>query len=90
MSVSESALPLRDLVHRAARQSLPRRRAWGLAVVALCTLAMVAALSPLIAVLTYTVGRGISAWSVDFFTHLPVPAGIGLTGGASPTRSSDR
>ncbi len=81
MSVSESTLSLREVVHRTARQSLPRRRAWGIVVMTLCTLAGLAALSPLIAVLAYTAGRGISAWSVDFFTQLPVPAGLGLTGG---------
>jgi phosphate transport system permease protein len=30
----------------------------------------------LLAVVAYTVGRGIGAWSVAFFTHLPTPAGI--------------
>jgi phosphate transport system permease protein len=76
MSVAEPPIADRLLIQRAARQSLPRRRIWGRVVVALCILTTLAALSPLIAVLGYTVGRGISAWSVNFFTQLPTPPGI--------------
>jgi phosphate transport system permease protein len=42
----------------------------------LCVLCIVAALIPLVAIVGYTVDRGIRAWSVAFFTHLPTPAGI--------------
>ena len=76
MSVAQAPLSDRLLIQRAARRSLPRRRIWGYVVVGLCILAALAALSPLIAVLAYTVVRGIPAWSVDFFTQLPVPPGI--------------
>ncbi|MGO8687318.1 MAG: phosphate ABC transporter permease PstA [Candidatus Dormibacteria bacterium] len=76
MSLAEAPTSNRLLIQRAARRSLPRRRLWGYVVVGLCILATLAALSPLVAVLAYTVGRGVSAWSVDFFTQLPTPPGI--------------
>ncbi|MHB8717589.1 MAG: phosphate ABC transporter permease PstA [Candidatus Dormibacteria bacterium] len=66
----------RLLIQRTARRSLARRRAASSVVIAVCALAALAALSPLIAVLGYTVGRGIPAWSTSFFTHLPTPPGI--------------
>jgi phosphate transport system permease protein len=31
---------------------------------------------PLVAIIGYTIKRGVHAWSVGFFTHLPTPAGI--------------
>ena len=41
-----------------------------------CGLAAAAALAPLIAVVGYTIRRGIGAWGVDFFSHMPTPPGV--------------
>ena len=66
----------RQEIRRASATSLRRRRtvsalvAWG------CGIALVLAIVPLVVIIAYTVHRGISAWSVGFFTHLPTPAGI--------------
>lgn len=42
----------------------------------LCWGCLLGALVPLVAVLAYTAQRGIGAWRVAFFTHLPTPPGI--------------
>jgi phosphate transport system permease protein len=66
----------REQIRRASKSSLGRRRlvsalvAWG------CGVALVLAIVPLVVIIAYTVQRGLSAWSVGFFTHLPTPAGI--------------
>ncbi|MGC2296940.1 MAG: phosphate ABC transporter permease PstA [Candidatus Dormiibacterota bacterium] len=63
-------------IHASASSSLRRRKITGTVARALCTVAMAGALATLLAVIVYTVGRGIGAWSAAFFTHLPTPAGI--------------
>lgn len=69
-------LARRAEIHEAAARSLGARRARGTLAVALCWVAVAAAAAPLVSVLVYTVARGISAFSADFFTQLPTPAGI--------------
>jgi phosphate transport system permease protein len=63
-------------VQRVAAGSLHRRQRRSFVAIVLCLLCVVAALIPLVAIVGYTVDRGIGAWSVAFFTHLPTPAGI--------------
>lgn len=63
-------------IYASAASSLRRRQITGMIARALCTVATVGAVTTLLAVIAYTVGRGIGAWSVAFFTHLPTPAGI--------------
>lgn len=63
-------------IHASAASSLRRRKITGAIARSLCTIATIGALMTLLAVVAYTVGRGIGAWSVAFFTHLPTPAGI--------------
>lgn len=46
---------------------------------ALCGVAVLAILGPLLAVVGYTIERGIGAWSVGFFTHVSAP--MGMSGG---------
>ena len=41
-----------------------------------CRLCLAVGIIPLLGVIAYVVIRGISAWTVAFFTHLPTPAGI--------------
>ena len=75
MSVAAAAIgSRRELVQRTARRSLPRRQLMGRIVIALSVVAVIGAVAPLFAVLAYTVGRGISSLSPDFFINLPTPA----------------
>ncbi len=62
---------------RLASQSSLRRRRFVSALIAWwCGLALLIAIVPLVVVVGYTAERGLSAWSSDFFTNLPTPAGI--------------
>lgn len=69
-------------VQLSARRSLPRRRLVGRSAEGLCSLAVLAGVAPLGALLYYTVVRGAHALSVGFFIHAPLPPGI-PGGGAS-------
>lgn len=69
-------LSRRKAVQDAVSANLGRRKAVAKVAAGLCFSAIVAALIPLVAILVYTIRRGISAWSVAFFAHLPTPAGI--------------
>jgi len=64
------------MVRRASRSTLRRRRLVGNTTRLACYLALVIALVPLVALLSYTVERGVSGLSVDFFSQLPVPEGV--------------
>lgn len=66
----------RGEIQRTAAASLRRRQTLSKVGIVACVACLGIALVPLVAVLTYVVGKGISAWSADFFTHLPTPAGI--------------
>ena len=63
-------------IHRIAAASLNRRQIYSRIAITICGICLLIALIPLVAVIAYTVQRGIQAWSVDFFTKLPTPAGI--------------
>lgn len=69
-------LTRRAEVQKIAAGSLHRRQRRSLIAIGICIACVVAALVPLIAIVAYTVQRGIGAWSVAFFSHLPTPAGI--------------
>src|SRR5512144_3173269 len=56
-----------------------RRKAVDLVARGLCVVATGVAIVPLVSVLVYVAGSGISGLSWDFFTHLPAP--VGETGG---------
>jgi phosphate transport system permease protein len=66
----------RQEIQRTAAASLARRKVYSKIALIICGVFLGLALVPLVAVLAYTFERGIQAWSVDFFTHLPTPAGI--------------
>ena len=80
--MTASSVTRRAEIHASAARSLRRRQISGAVATTLCALSMVGALATLFAVIAYTVFRGIGAWSVGFFTHLPTPAGI-VGGGIS-------
>ncbi len=63
-------------IRRAFQASLRRRKLVSALVAWFCGVALIIAVIPLVIVIGYTAKRGFSAWSSDFFTHLPTPAGI--------------
>jgi phosphate transport system permease protein len=69
-------LARREEIQRLASGSERRRKIYSGVAMAICGVFLVVALVPLVSVLAYTVQRGIHAWSADFFSHLPTPAGI--------------
>jgi phosphate transport system permease protein len=72
----EAVARRRRVVRRASRSTLRRRRVGGSAIRIACYLALVIALVPLVALVSYTIERGVSGLSVGFFTQLPVPQGV--------------
>ncbi len=66
----------RELVRRSARRSLARRRIIGRIAIVLCVVAVAISLTPLVALVAYTVSRGAKALSWAFLTHVPTPPGI--------------
>lgn len=69
-------LTRRAEVQRVAEKTLRRRQLTSRVAVIGCVLCVAAAIVPLVAIIGYTIQRGLQAWSVAFFTHLPAPAGI--------------
>jgi phosphate transport system permease protein len=72
----EAVARRRRIVRRASRSTLRRRRVMGNATRIACYLALVIALVPLVALVSYTIERGVSGLSRDLFTQLPVPFGV--------------
>ncbi|HVB91703.1 MAG TPA: phosphate ABC transporter permease PstA [Acidimicrobiales bacterium] len=66
----------REEIQKLASGSERRRKIYSGVGLSICGMFLVVALIPLISVLAYTVQRGVQAWSADFFSHLPTPAGI--------------
>jgi phosphate transport system permease protein len=63
----------REVVRQASRATLRRRRVVGNGTRIACYLALVMALIPLVALISYTIERGVQGLSVAFFTQSPVP-----------------
>jgi phosphate transport system permease protein len=72
----DAAARRRRIVRHASRTTLRRRRTLGTTTRIACYLALVIALIPLVALISYTIERGVSALSVDLFTQMPVPPGV--------------
>lgn len=66
----------RDEIQKLATASENRRKIYSKIGLTICGLFLLIALIPLVSVLAYTIQRGVHAWSVDFFSKLPTPAGI--------------
>jgi phosphate transport system permease protein len=66
----------RHLVRSSSSGTLPRRRLTSRLAQLLCTLAVLVGLAPLVALLYYTVARGIRTISASFLTHSPTPPGV--------------
>lgn len=74
--IADATATRRATIHAAARRSLDRRRVYNHIWVGLCWVAVIAAAAPIVSVLEYTIRQGLPAWTIDFFTQLPTPAGI--------------
>jgi phosphate transport system permease protein len=72
----EAVARRRRVVRRASRSTLRRRRLVGNSTRLACYLALLIALVPLVALVSYTIERGVSGLSRDLFTQLPVPFGV--------------
>ena len=69
-------LTRRAEVQHIAEKTLGRRQLASRVALIVCVVCVVVALVPLVAIVGYTVDASLAAWSADFFTHLPTPAGI--------------
>ncbi|MHB8681550.1 MAG: phosphate ABC transporter permease PstA [Acidimicrobiales bacterium] len=76
VTLDDMAARRRALIHDTAARSLRRRYLTGRVMRMVCLACLVATLIPLALLVGYTVYRGVGAWSVSFFTHLPTPVGI--------------
>jgi phosphate transport system permease protein len=66
----------RRTVQSSSRGTLPRRRLISRLAQLLCTVAVLIGLAPLVALLYYTVARGVHTLSTSFLTHSPTPPGV--------------
>jgi hypothetical protein len=66
----------RNVVRAASRSTLRRRSLFGTGTRVACYVALVIALIPLVALIAYTIKRGVQGLSVSLFTQLPVPQGV--------------
>src|SRR5205807_9328246 len=76
-----SVIPLtqpgrRALIRETARAYHTRRSLGGMVAASLCLVALLITLVPIVSIIVLTTSQGIAAWSVNFFTKLPTPAGI--------------
>jgi phosphate transport system permease protein len=76
MSVAVEAIDRRTYIREISARTLRRRQVRGGVYAALCGVALLIALIPIVAIILYTGGQGIGAWSAAFFTHVPTPEGI--------------
>lgn len=73
--MSTSVLPQRTRPARAGARRLARRRVSSGIMIALTFVAAAVAVVPLVVILGYLIKEGAGALSLDFFTHMPRPAG---------------
>ena len=66
----------RQSVRSSSSSTLPRRLLTSRLAQLLCALAVLAGLAPLVALLYYTVARGVQTVSASFLTHAPTPQGV--------------
>jgi len=66
----------RRQIHGIAEASLARRHTYSKLFLVLCWVALALAIVPIVAVISYTLIKGIAAWTPDFFTQVTKPEGI--------------
>jgi phosphate transport system permease protein len=72
----ETTRRLQAVVRERSAGSFARRRTTSLAMQALCGLAVLIGVAPLVALAYYTIDRGVGAISWSFLTHAPTPQGV--------------
>ena len=76
LALDTQAVERRQVIQATAAHTLRRRRTAGRVMRVVCMAAFLVTLAPLGLLIGYVTYRGIGAWSVNFFTHLPTPEGI--------------
>jgi phosphate transport system permease protein len=69
-------LSRRAEIQKIASSSVKRRRVYSRIGIAFCLLCLVVACVPLLAIIGYTVAKGLPAWNSAFFTQITKPEGI--------------
>ncbi len=69
-------LSRRTEIQKIASASVKRRRVYSRVGIAVCLLCLVVACIPLLAIIGYTVAKGLPAWNSAFFTQVTKPEGI--------------
>jgi phosphate transport system permease protein len=69
-------LSRRAEIQKIASSSVKRRRVYSRIGIAFCLLCLVVACIPLLAIIGYTVAKGLPAWNSAFFTQITKPEGI--------------
>lgn len=75
-ATTDPILDRRRRVREAAAGSLRRRKLYSKLALVLCWLALLVAVVPLVAVISYVVAKGLPAWNTDFFTNSTTPEGV--------------
>jgi phosphate transport system permease protein len=73
---AERAAERRETIRTISRRTLGRRHGAGLVARLVCYASLAVALTPLVALVGYTISRGFAALSAAFFTQTPRPLGI--------------
>lgn len=76
MLALDPILTRRAEIQRTAKATLGRRKRRSRILVAISGACVLVCLIPLVAVVGYTTNRGVSAWSIAFFSNAPTPEGI--------------
>jgi phosphate transport system permease protein len=76
LALDTQAVERRRAIQTTAARTLRRRHTSGRVMRAVCMVAFLVTLAPLGLLIGYVIYRGVGAWSVNFFTHLPTPEGI--------------
>ena len=75
-STLDPILSRRAEIQKIASASVKRRKVYSKIGIALCLLCLVVACVPLLAIIGYTVAKGLPAWNSAFFTQVTKPEGI--------------
>jgi phosphate transport system permease protein len=75
-STLDPILSRRAEIQKIASSSVKRRRVYSRIGIAICLLCLVVACIPLLAIIGYTVAKGLPAWTSVFFTKNMLPEGI--------------
>jgi len=75
-SPADPILERRRQIQGIAKATVGRRKTYSRAAIGICWVFLVIAVIPLVAVILYTLAKGLPAWNTDFFTQVTKPEGI--------------